>query len=100
MQTNDGVVTIDEGNGVKSRPITSRFWLKGGRYRVRLPGEGWSFAALDQCQIGEASKPANIMNLGSEGAIYFRLDKGFYRFALAGPIENQPRSGEIARLEA
>ena len=99
-QPNDGVVTIDEGETVKSRPITSRFWLKGGRYRVKLSGDGWVNATLDQCQIGEASKPADILNLGSAGAIYFRLTQGFYRFVLKGPVEEQPKAGEIVRLEA
>jgi hypothetical protein len=84
MQTNDGIVTIDEGAGEKSRPIGSRFWLKGGRYRVKMPGDGWGHATLDQCQIGEASKPAHIENPGPAGTIFFCLKQGFYRFALAG----------------
>ena len=99
MQTNDGVVTIYEGAGVKSRPIVSRFWLKGGQYRVTIPGEGWGHATLDQCQIGEASKPAHIEKPGPVGTIFFRLKQGFYRFALSGPIEMQPSSAEITRLE-
>lgn len=37
MRANDGVVTIGEGDGVKLRPITNHFWLKGGRYRVNDP---------------------------------------------------------------
>ena len=100
MPENGGTVTIDEGDGVKSRPITSRFWLKGGRYRVTLAGDGWLNVTLDQCQIGDASKPATILNLGSAGAIYFRLKQGFHRFVLKGPVEEQPKSAEIARLEA
>jgi hypothetical protein len=99
MQTNTGVVTIDEGAGAKSRPILSRFWLKGGRYRVTIPEEGWGHATLDQCQIGEASKPAYIENPGPAGTIFFRLDQGFYRFVLTEPIEMQPKSAEIMRLE-
>jgi hypothetical protein len=99
MQTNTGVVTIDEGAGAKSRPILSRFWLKGGRYRVTIPEEGWGHATLDQCQIGEASKPAHIENPGPAGTIFFRLDQGFYRFVLTEPIEMQPKSAEIMRLE-
>lgn len=99
MQTNDGVVTIDEGDGVKSRPIASRFWLKGGRYRVAMPGGGgWGHATLDQCQIGEASKPAYIENPGPAGTIFFSLKQGFYRFALVGSIEVQPKSAEITRI--
>jgi hypothetical protein len=101
MQTNDGLVTIDEGDGVKSRPISSRFWLKGGRYRVKMPCDGsWEHATLDQCQIGEASKPAHSESPGPVGTIFFRLKQGFYRIVLAGPIEEQPKSVEITRVEA
>jgi hypothetical protein len=99
-EKNDGAMTIDEGDGVKSRPISSRFWLKGGHYRVKMPSEGWGHATLDQCQIGEASKPAHIENPGPAGTIFFRLKQGFYRFVLAGPIEMQPKSAEITRIEA
>jgi hypothetical protein len=100
VDKNDGVMTIDEGDGVKSRPIASRFWLKGGRYRVTMPGDGWGHATLDQCQIGEASKPVSKTDLGPAGTIHFRLKQGFYRFVLAGPVELQPKSAEITRLEA
>ena len=100
MQTNGGVVTIDEGAGAKSRPIASRFWLKGGRYRVTMPEEEWGHATLDKCQIGEVSKPARIENPGPAGTIFFRLEQGFYRFVLTEPIEMQPKSAEITRLEA
>jgi len=98
MQANEGVMTIEEGDGVKSRPITSHFWLKGGRYRVTIPDDGWEYATLDQCQVGEASKPASRTRLGPRGTTFFNLRQGFYRFALAGSIEKQPKSAEIARV--
>jgi hypothetical protein len=100
VQKNDGAVTIDEGDGMKSRPITSSFWLRGGKYRVQMPGGGWGHATLDQCEVGEASKPAHIEKPGPAGTIFFRLKQGFYRFVLAGPIEMQPRSALITRIEA
>ena len=103
MQTNDGIVTIDEGGGlsdalVKSRPIVSRFWLKGGQYHVTIPGEGWGQTTLDQCQIGEASKPAAGTHLGLAGTKSFSLKQGFYRFVLLGPVDSQPKSAEIIRV--
>ncbi len=103
MQTNDGIVTIDEGGGlreplVKSRPIVSRFWLKGGQYRVTIPGEGWVHTTLDQCQIGEASKPATGRRLGPVGTMSFSLKQGFYKFVLLGPVDSQPKSAEIIRV--
>ena len=99
MQNNDSVVTIDEGSGAKSRPITSRFWLKGGRYRVTLPVDGWTHATFDRCQIGEASKPVQ-RELGSSGTTFFRLKQGFHRFVFGAPVDEQPKSAEITRVEA
>ena len=75
MQTNDVVVTIDGGAGAKFRPIVSRFWLKGGRYRVTMPEAGWGHATLDQCQIGEASKPVYIEKPGPAERTSFAWDR-------------------------
>ena len=104
MQINDGVVTIKEGDGVleppvKSRPIVGPFWLKGGRYEVTIPGEGWTSATLDRCQVGRESEPPRNAGSGAPGTKFFYLEKGFYRLMLKGPLELQPRSAEITRLE-
>ena len=100
MQTNDGAVTIDEGDGVKSRPISSRFWLKGGRYRVKMPSGGGNTRRWTNAKSARQASLLYSESPGPVGTNFFRLKQGFYRFVLTGPTEKQPKSVEITRLEA